>query len=87
MTIKNLDQLTFTFVNSEEFVPIFKELRPKLFEENNDIIYSTYWSDEEKEKFKKLQQQSSKENYYHYFTNEKVGNIINYRTGQTKGVS
>jgi ribosomal protein S18 acetylase RimI-like enzyme len=48
------DKLNFTFVTPEEFFPVFRKLRPTVFFENNDINYSTYWSEEEREKNKLL---------------------------------
>lgn len=51
--------LTYKFVSDEEFSPIFKENRPKIFEENNDVNYMAYWSDEEYEKFKILHKRSA----------------------------
>jgi ribosomal protein S18 acetylase RimI-like enzyme len=55
MKKSNLGNLSFTFVTREEFMPIFIELRPKIFSENNDIDNSVYWSEEEKIKNKDLQ--------------------------------
>ncbi len=55
MTKINFNELTFSFVTREEFTPVFKDLRPKLFSENNDIDYANYWTEEETEKFKTLQ--------------------------------
>ncbi len=54
-----MNSLAYTFVNAEEFTPIFRENRPKLFAENNDVNYALYWSDEEAAKFKALQSQVS----------------------------
>jgi ribosomal protein S18 acetylase RimI-like enzyme len=51
----SFNELTFNLVTREEFVPVFRELRPTIFSENNDIDYSTYWSEEEHTKFKDLQ--------------------------------
>ena len=51
--------LNYSFVTSEEFMPLFRENRPKLFGENNDVNYALYWSDEEHEKFKALQKKCS----------------------------
>lgn len=54
--IKNtLEDLNFTFVSREEFIPVLTELRPKVFSENNDVDYSAYWSEEELAKNKELQ--------------------------------
>ncbi|NOT78662.1 MAG: GNAT family N-acetyltransferase [Bacteriovoracaceae bacterium] len=55
MNKSSFDNLTFTFVTRDEFTPVFRELRPTVFSENNDVDYSTYWSDEEHAKFKDLQ--------------------------------
>ena len=55
MSNLSFDNLTFTFVTREEFIPVFRELRPTVFSENNDVDYSTYWSTEEHAKFKDLQ--------------------------------
>lgn len=55
MNKPNLDKISFNFVNREEFMPIFRELRPTVFAKNNDVDYSTYWSEEEHAKFKDLQ--------------------------------
>lgn len=54
MKIK-LEDLNFPFVSREEFIPVFSELRPKVFSENNDVDYSIYWSEEELQKNKDLQ--------------------------------
>jgi ribosomal protein S18 acetylase RimI-like enzyme len=61
MSTTSLDNLTFTFVTREEFMPVFNELRAKIFVENNDINYSVHWSDEETAKFKDLQSKCSTE--------------------------
>ena len=55
MNRPNLNELSFNFVTREEFLPFFKELRPTVFSENNDVDYSSYWSAEEHTKFKDLQ--------------------------------
>ena len=57
--------LTYSFISSEEFFPLFRENRPKLFAENNDVNYSLYWSDEESEKFKTLQSKCKTEIRFH----------------------
>ena len=51
----SFEKLSFAFVTREEFFPIFSELRPTVFSENNDINYSSYWSEEESAKNKDLQ--------------------------------
>lgn len=50
-----LEDLNFIFVSREEFIPVFSELRPKVFSENNDVDYSIYWSEDELQKNKDLQ--------------------------------
>lgn len=56
MNIMNFENLSFTFVSREEFIPVFRELRPTVFNENNDIDLNSYWSEEEKTKNNELQQ-------------------------------
>ncbi len=55
MSNPNLEKYIFSFVSSEVFFPIFRELRPKVFVENNDVDYSAYWTKEEQTKFNELQ--------------------------------
>ena len=55
MNKPSFDNLTFTFVTREEFIPVFTELRSTVFSENNDVDYASYWSADEQTKFKDLQ--------------------------------
>ncbi len=56
MSKKNISRFSYQFVTREEFLPQFKELRPTVFSENNDVNYSIYWTNEELEKNKILQE-------------------------------
>lgn len=58
---KQIQDLTFTFVTREEFLPIFRVLRPRLFGELGEVDTMSYWSEEEFEKNKELHSKCSTE--------------------------
>lgn len=46
--------INYKFITKEEFVPLFKQYRPELFEDNNDVDINSFFSELEKEKITTL---------------------------------
>lgn len=80
---KQIQDLTFEFATREEFLPVFRALRPKLFGELGEVDPMSYWSEEEFEKNKNLQSKCHTEVRFYLLCKDK-DEVIGWSYGVQK---
>jgi ribosomal protein S18 acetylase RimI-like enzyme len=72
--------ISFKFITKEEFLPLFRQYRPELFQDNNDIDLNSFYSETEKEKTAALDKMCTTQ-YRLYLTAWKDEKLIGWSWG------
>lgn len=72
--------IDYKFINKEEFVPLFRQYRPELFQDNNDVDINSFYSESEKEKISELDKMCTTQ-YRLYLTAWENGKLVGWSWG------